>query len=252
MSPVKEPCFFASEIRPENLVPEFPAPQFRLQSRPLPKLIRDGKPFDPYGWLPGSWEEYLRLFQDVREETVIGEASAAYLWSPTAAENIRQRIPEARIAMVLRDPSDRAFSQYLHLASVGMTRASFREHLEQSARGGFDKIGPLHPFLEVGLYHQQVKRFLDAFPRDHIRIYWYEEDWGQPARMLADLFGFLGVDDSFQPEMGHRDHERRAPRSLGVHYLLKKLKFWYPLRSLVPDSLRPGFKKLAFRNGATP
>jgi hypothetical protein len=60
-----------------------------------------------------EWEDYLRLFQHVRGETVIGEASVGYLWSETAARNIHAKIPSAKIPLVLRDPADRAFSQYL-------------------------------------------------------------------------------------------------------------------------------------------
>jgi hypothetical protein len=248
MSPVKEPCYFAAEIRPGNLTAEF-ARHSRRQSRALPKHIHDGQPFQPFGWLAGDWDQYLRLFQDVRDETAIGEASAAYLWSETAAATIHQRIPGARIAMILRDPSERAFSQYLHQVSVGLTRAGFRQHIEQCACGGHSKLGPLYPFLEIGLYYRQVQRFLDLFPRERVRIYWYEQDWRQPARLLADLFGFLEVDASFQPDTARRNLERRAPRWTNAHYFLKKLRAWGPLRALVPAALRPRIRALAFRPG---
>jgi hypothetical protein len=248
MSPVKEPCYFAPEIRPANLTPELQR-HIRLQSRALPEHIRDGQPFQPFGWLAGDWDEYLRLFQEVRDETVIGESSAAYLWSETAAASIHQRIPGARIAMILRDPAERAFSQYLHQVAVGLTRAGFREHIAQCARGGHSQLGPLYPFLEIGLYYRQVQRFLDSFPREQIRIYWYEEDWRQPARLLADLFGFLGVDATFQPDTAARNLQRRAPRWTNAHYFLKKLRVWYPLRALVPPAFGPRLRALAFRPG---
>ena len=46
------------------------------------------------------WEDYLKLFKNVDAETAIGEASVCYLWSPTAAVNIRSRIPDAKILML--------------------------------------------------------------------------------------------------------------------------------------------------------
>src|SRR5688500_19702619 len=61
---------------------------------------------------------YTTLFRSRRHEKVVGEASAAYLWSETAAGNIASRIPEAKIIMILRDPSERAFSQYLDRKST--------------------------------------------------------------------------------------------------------------------------------------
>jgi len=248
MSPVKEPSYFASEIRAANLSGQFQR-HVQKQSRELPKRLKDGLPVKPLGWLAFEWEDYLRLFQGVRDETAIGDASPSYLWSETAAQNIWSRVPEARIAMVLRDPAERAFSHYLHQLAVGLTKATFREHIEACARGGHRTIGTLYPFLEIGLYHQQVKRYLDRFPRDHIRIYWYEQDWRQPLRLLADLFQFLDVDPSFQPDISRKSLERRAPRWPGLSYILKKFNVWYPLRALVPPRWRPSLSKVAFRRG---
>ena len=246
MSPVKEPGYFATEIRAENLSGPLRR-HLAVQSRALPKILNDGAPFNPYGWLAGDWQDYERLFQGVNGEKAIGEATAAYLWSATAAANIRARLPEARIIMILRDPAERAFSQYLHQLSVGLTGATFREHLEQCARSGRKKLSPLYPFLEIGLYCDQVKRFLDLFPREQIRIYWYEEAWRQPANLLADMFAFLDVDDTFQPDLSGKSLQRRAPRLVAPHHFLKKFGLWYPLKALVPARLRAPLRQLAFR-----
>jgi hypothetical protein len=248
MSPVKEPCYFASEIRSYALSEPLRR-HLAVQSRALSKLLNDGKPVKPLGWLVAEWEDYVRLFQGVHGEKAIGEASAAYLWSATAADNIHASLPEARIVMILRDPAERAFSQYLHQLSVGLTGSTFREHLDACARGGEKKLSPLYPFLEIGLYHEQVKRYLDLFPRERIRIYWYEEAWRQPATLLADLFRFLKVDDTFRPDLSQRIHQRRAPRFVGPHHFLKKSGLWYPLKALVPDPLISSLRPVAFRRG---
>ena len=97
MSPIKEPCYFAAEIRPDNLTATH-LQHIRRMSRKLPA---------PFGWLVSEWDDYVRLFQDVQHETAIGEASVAYLWSETAATNIASRLPDAKIIAVLRDPSER-------------------------------------------------------------------------------------------------------------------------------------------------
>jgi hypothetical protein len=185
----------------------------------------------------------------VRDEIAIGEASAAYLWSETAAENIRAEFPDARIVMMLRDPAERAYSQYLHQVSVGLTRATFREHIQACLVAHGPELGIHHPFLEIGLYAEQVKRYLARFPADHIRIYWYDEAWRRPDWLFTDLFQFLGVDAAFRPDTSHKNHERRAPRWVGLHYILKKLAIWYPLRALVPARLRPRLRGLTFRKG---
>src|SRR6516225_9859213 len=163
MSPIKEPCYFASEIRMENLS--------EAHWRYI-RLHTGETTMRPPGWLFSTWQEYLELFRGVRNEIAVGEASVAYLWSETAPSNIAARLPGAKIIIILRDPAERAFSQYLHQVAVGLVRSTFREHLEACFRNQERKISEYYPLLEVGLYHGQVKRYLDSFPRENVRIYW--------------------------------------------------------------------------------
>lgn len=248
LSPVKEPCYFASELRAEYMSRDF-ALHVKRQTRELPRYLDDNRPVKPFGWVVSDWDDYLRLFQKVTCEKAIGEATASYLWSETSAANIQARIPGARIVMILRDPAERAFSQYMHHLAEGLTRYTFREQVEKCANSSSREVSILHPFLEVGLYHQQVKRYLDRFPRENIRIYWYEDDWRQPARMLADLFAFLEVDPAFSPDTSRKSLEQRSPRAPAMNYLLKKSNIWPSVKGLMPPALRIKLKAMAFRSG---
>jgi len=248
MSPVKEPCYFAAELRPDNLSPDF-ARYIARQTRELPGFLGDRMPVKPLGWLVTDWNDYVRLFQKVRDEKAIGEATASYLWSQTSAVNISARIPGAKIIMILRDPAERALSQYMHHLAEGFTRYTFRQQIEKSARAGGRELSILHPFLEVGLYYRQVKRYLDRFPRENIRIYWYEDDWRNPRRMLADVHQFLGVDPAFVPDTSRKSLEQRTPRVPAVNYLLKKSNLWTSVKGLVPPMLHSQLRSLAFRGG---
>ncbi len=248
MSPVKEPCYFAAEIRAEKLSAAVQR-HVRLQSRSLAAVLDDGGEVSSTGWLAADWEQYLRLFQHVKHETAIGEASAIYLWSESAPARIRAAAPAAKIVMILRDPAERAYSQYLHQVSVGLTGATFREHIQTCLTARREAFGIHHPFLEAGLYYEQVKRYLEIFPREQVRIYWYEEAWKDPAEMLRDLFEFLDVSPEFQPDFSHRSLVRRAPRYRTLHFVLKRLALWYPLRRLIPEGLHPRLKAFAFQQG---
>jgi hypothetical protein len=249
MSPVKEPCYFAEEIRPENLSLAAQRHVAR-QSPALETLLQDGRPARPMDWLACGWQEYVRLFRNVRDEVAIGEASAAYLWSETAAANIHAHAPGARI-LILRDPAERAFSQYLHQLSVGLTRATFAQHLRFCLAAPHSPLGIHYPFLEIGLYARQVKRYLDLFPRDQVRIYWYEEAWRQPEQLLRDAFQFLGVDPDFRPDLAHQFLKRRAPRSVALHYRLSKLQLREHARMLLPDWARAWLRTVFYRRGSS-
>ena len=251
MSPIKEPCYFASEIRVENLSPCYRR-HIKRMSRRLPEVFDDvnsGKP--PHRWLVSEWNDYLRLFQDVTGQSAVGEASAAYLWSTTAAMNIASRRPDARIVMILRDPAERAFSQYLHQLAVGLINCSFRAHIRKCVRNDRNTISALYPLLEVGLYHDQVKRYLERFPTHNVRIYWYEEAWRHSHALLADLFRFLEVDSTYCPDTSRRSLERRAPRFPSVNRGLKRLEITHRLNDAVPSTLRPVVRRILFRRRST-
>jgi hypothetical protein len=250
MSPVKEPCYFASEIRVENLTPP-PLRHIRRQSRKFQARLGAGKPVGPFGWLVSEWEDYVRLFQNVESQTAIGEASVAYLWSETASRNIAACTPNAKIIVILRDPSERAFSQYFHQLAMGLIHSSFRRHIDKCLRNKDRTISAYHPFLEVGLYHDQVKRYLEQFPRKNIRIYWYEEAWRQPQRLLADLFEFLDVDSAFCPDTSLKSLVRKSPRFPVMNYAVKQFEITHRFNELLPSWIRPAIRKLIFQRGRT-
>jgi len=71
-------------------------------------------------------KRYAGLFGGVTDEIAIGEASPSYLWDPDSPKLIHDAIPKARIIISLRDPVQRAYSQYLMRTrpqkSTGITR----------------------------------------------------------------------------------------------------------------------------------
>ena len=147
------------------------------------------------------WDEYVRLFDGVSDEIAIGEATATYLWSETAPHNISARFPQARIIIILRDPADRAYSQYLYMLSAGRTCRSFRQQIDIGLKPEPQEFSVLWPFLELGFYHDQVERYLRVFPRAQIHIAYYEDLQERPASLMQELFSFLGVDPEFVPNV---------------------------------------------------
>lgn len=242
MSPVKEPCYFASEVRLEHFSPEFEA-SARKTSRQLSEYLAGPMSGADPGGIVEDWEDYLTLFKNVTSETAIGEASVCYLWSPTAAANIRSRIPAAKIFMILRDPAERAFSQYLHYAADGLVKWPFRKQIESSARNTRREFNTLYPFLEYGLYYEQVKVYLDLFPSAHVRIYLYEESWNDPQRFLNAIFEYLNVDAGFRTDFSRNSLQRQAPKSLAGRHTLRKSGITPRLKALTPPTIWEGARK---------
>ncbi|MGQ9662575.1 MAG: sulfotransferase domain-containing protein [Kiritimatiellia bacterium] len=95
--PVKEPCFFSSG---------------------LPAFTHD-------------LAEYEALFAGQTTQTAIGEASTTYLYDPDAARRIHDLLPEARIIIMLRNPAERAYSEWAYNAlQLACEPLSFEAALE--------------------------------------------------------------------------------------------------------------------------
>lgn len=247
MSPIKEPCYFSAEIRPQNFSEEMrPAVESaaRVQSEYLQGAISEGR----FGGMGMEWDDYLKLFHKVKAETAIGEASVLYLWSKTAAENIHAMIPDAKVLMILRDPVGVAFSGYVETVSAGRVRGSFREYLETCLSYRGDKLCTWWPGVHLGLYYEGVKRYLDRFPRENVRIFFYDDYQAEPTRILAEIFRFLGVDPNFSPDLSKHYNQAQVPRFLAIGRFLKQRGIWQRMAKLSPSGVRPFLKKLAIRS----
>src|SRR5918998_2242905 len=95
MSPNKEPNFFAFEG--EKLDFRAPSDIEGLNRHAVTEI-----------------EEYQALFDGVSGEKAIGEASHWYMYKPEASGRIKHHLPEAKLIAVLRDPAERAYSEFLH------------------------------------------------------------------------------------------------------------------------------------------
>lgn len=244
MSPIKEPNYFATEIRPE-IFSEDLLPRVEADLRALQEYLQGPMREKRLGGLVTEWDDYLKLFQNVKEERAIGEASVCYLWSKTAASNIHARIPGAKIIMILRDPVDRMFSEYLHAVTDGRMGISFRQHVEACLRCHDLKVHG--PALELGLYSEELKRYAELFPPENIRVFLYEDYQRQQLKFLAEVFRFLGVDAGFVPDTSERHLGPRVPRSVRVGHFLKKYGVWQHASKLSSSRFRSFLKKVAIR-----
>jgi len=190
-------------------------------------------------------EAYRALFDEVADETAVGEATAFYLYHPRAPERIRRTIPDARLVAVLRQPAERAYSHYLARVRNGSIDRSFEEVLD--AEDPADErvwAGQFH-FIREGFYYRNLKRYYDLFPADQFRIFLFEELQGEPERLVRDICRFLGVRDDVPLDVAIRYNAAGRPKSQAINRLLMRRN---PLKSavkwLIPQSLRT---RLRFR-----
>lgn len=189
-----------------------------------------------------TWEAYLALFAAAADEIALGEASPLYLTSyhpERTAANIHRRLPEAQLIAILRQPADRAYSQFAYRRQQGFEPlADFRQALAAEPARIAANWPPACRYRRNSLYFTNLTPYFALFPRAQIRIYLYDELTAQPQALLADLCAFLGVDSSRMPAQVERINVTAWPRSRLVDRLLKGSRW---LKSLLPASAHQRF-----------
>jgi Sulfotransferase family len=82
------------------------------------------------------------------------------------AKLIHQAIPHARIILILRDPIERAYSNYLMYKKYGGIKSSFYDELMLDYKSQEKLYGRSQLYVELGMYYEQVKRYFDIFGRE--------------------------------------------------------------------------------------
>jgi hypothetical protein len=244
MSPMKEPNFFAAEIRLEHfesdLQPGIARDALRLRDYLSGPMVEKR-----FGGIVTDWDDYLRLFANAKDENALGEASVCYLWSPTAPALIAKRIPDAKIIVMLRNPVDRAFSQYLHGCSNGSIKCSFREHIDRNLSHRTGRLCVYYPFLELGLYYEQLVRYFERFGKN-VWVGFYEDFKTSPRDVLESICKFMCVDPSFTPDTSRKHLESQIPRLPGIAWL-RRSGLWGAAARLAPPTLRPLVRRALMR-----
>lgn len=173
---------------------------------------------------------YRALFASRRNEPLAGEASVYYLYSRTAAHEIRAFNPAARIIIMLRNPVDMVYSLHSQAVSSGNEDClNFSEALDAEAeRREGRRMPDIADFpqgllyTDIARYPGQLKRYLSCFTREQVKILLFDDFAAATEAVYRETLRFLGVDDpdldvDFTPANPHR-----RLRSVALEHFLKK------------------------------
>jgi len=178
MPELKEPWFLADDMRPRFQPPRSASP-------------------------PKTLAEYLLLFADARADQRIGEASSAYLLSRTAAAQIAELRPDARIIAVLREPASFLRSLHVQLLRTHVEGAkSFRRAiaLEHDRREGRKIPRRSHRpqllmYSDHVRYVEQLRRYHEMFSPAQVLVLIYDDFRADNEATVREVMRFLGVDE---------------------------------------------------------
>jgi hypothetical protein len=178
-------------------------------------------------------EWYSRCFPQPRWEdgqrTITGEATPGYIRSSLAPVRMARVVPQARLIALLRNPVDRAYSDYQMVARKGRETRSFEEAIEaQMGKWGArrfggedgtftheeDGVGPddsARQYLSRGLYAYQLLRWSEFFDKEQMLVLKSEDFFANPTGTLERTLSFLGLPE-WEPQASELDSNRTRRR----------------------------------------
>ncbi|WP_375501696.1 sulfotransferase [uncultured Jatrophihabitans sp.] len=178
LSTPKEPKYFLTDGRP-----------------PAPDTQRG--PGDAHSAQEWIWqrERYEQLFDAAPPGTLRGESTPFYLWDTAAHARIAAAIPDVRMIAVIRDPIDRAYSNWTHLWADGLEpEGDFRTACDLEDERAAAGWAPFWRYLGLGRYGEQLVSLFEHVDRERVFVVRYRELIDAPAHTLDSIATFLGVE----------------------------------------------------------
>jgi hypothetical protein len=168
------------------------------------------------------------------------EATPDYLLHPLAATRAKAVVPNAKLVALLRDPAERAYSQYQHMIRRGYETLEFDaaldaehdrisgEFAEIAADPDYDCVN-LRRFSYVhrGQYAQHLERWFAEYPADRMLVLRSEDLYERPDKTFAQLLEFLDL-APWQPDeferISYRGPERGALPGTTRERLIEEFK----------------------------
>ena len=130
---------------------------------------------------------YRAHFAAARAGQLVGEKSASYLPHPQAPRRLHDLLPRARLLAQLRDPVQRAYSDYCMHYRRGEVSKDIERYLDPART-------PIPRLLEDGFYHRHLTSFLSVFPADHLKVVLYDDIRERPHQVFREVCEYLRID----------------------------------------------------------
>ena len=151
-----------------------------------------------------SWyRAHFPLRKELNNDAKVYEATPVYIFNPLVPQRIFETLPNVKLILLLRNPTERAVSHYLHGDRRNWDDLSFYDALQAEEER-------LKPFIEAqdyksriyieysyksrGLYQEQIARYLQYFAREQMLILDSNDLFADPKGTIENVFDFIGVD----------------------------------------------------------
>lgn len=188
-----------------------------------------------------TFEEFEASFSGATDEIAIGEVSPQYFRCPTAAQRIHDCLPNVKLIASLRNPADRAFSGFM-----------MRKRRGEPVLSVYEELTPESSHVKEGFYFKRMKRYFDIFPRRQIKVFIFEEFKKDPAKLVTELFDFVGVDTDFLPDTSTRYNPGGVPKNRRLNRLFYDPTLIRSAKAILPERVLGVAKRVQQQNLKSP
>ena len=183
-------------------------------------------------------KKYLNLFKNAKNCKAIGESSPVYLYCPHSALEIKNRFPNSKIIISLRNPIEIAYSEYFSLKFMGFDKnRSFNELLDSSKEQLDQNEFHIDSLLEAGFYSKHIKRFQKIFSKNQIKIIIFEEYIKNTIPTINSILSFLDIDKSIAFKTAPKG-AYKVPRNFASQKLMNNSTFRKTAKFIIPTVAR--------------
>jgi hypothetical protein len=185
---------------------------FLAQRHPQLAMAQPGVPEPKFFLVDELWRRGVdyystKWFDSLPGGRVLGEKSTNYLESTEVAERIYRALPRVKLIFLLRNPVNRAYSNYLWSRQNGLETETFERALALEEQRERDLAANLryarpHAYFSRGLYARHLARFFYRFPRQQVLVLRYEDLASHVESVAATFHRFLGVEEMPETALG--------------------------------------------------
>ena len=201
-----------------------------------------------------SKDKYLsRLNEGKNVDTrYLGEASVWYLYSQTAAYEIKEFSSSAKILIMLRKPIDMLYSLYYQWLHEGKFLPSFKEAIEQEdeirkkAEPMFSEGKRWRAVMHTDLakFYEQVNRYYNVFGKENVKIIIYDDFQKNIQQVYQEILDFLEIDSCLIPERFEKINSHKRYKNYVFHRLFSNPHETPELERKLSSNLRKIIKTL--------
>lgn len=205
------------------------------------------KELDFWSWhFQRGIEWYLAHFPPLpqRQNWITGEASPSYFEHPEAPGRLHNTFPNVKLILLLRNPADRAISQYYHWRSLNWEYRSLEtvitDEIERLAHSPHPLMGS-EPgnYLARGLYIELIKPWLSLFPRQQLLILQSEDFYRDSASVVQQVLAFLDLPATESITYKNANPGAYPPADLACRHQL--LEYFQPYNQQLENYLQRSF-----------